>query len=75
MTIINESSIRLNTSVERVTRNFTREDGNESQPTWTVHTDDGQEHTFDFLVVSTGMYSSIPFIPEQFSATESSLGM
>ena len=63
-----ESSVQLNTPVERVTRNFTTE-CNESQPTWTIHTDDGQEHTFDFLVVSTGMYSSIPFIPEQFSDT------
>lgn len=68
-----ESSVQLNTSVERVTRNHPK-DNAQAQPTWTVHTQAGNEHTFDYLVVSTGMYSSNPFLPEQFSATESFSG-
>lgn len=65
-----ESSVQTNTAVERVTRNDSR-----AQPSWTVHTQDGKDHTFDYLVVSTGMYSSDPFMPEQFvSASENFSG-
>jgi dimethylaniline monooxygenase (N-oxide forming) len=60
-----ESSVQLNTSVKRITRNL-QKDGSRAQPTWTVHTQNGSIHTFDYLVVSTGMYSSDPFLPEQY---------
>ena len=50
-----EKDVRLNTGIDRVVHN--------SDGTWTFHTDAGEQHDFDYCVVSTGMYSTIPFEP------------
>ena len=48
-------NVQLNTGIEQVSRN---PDG-----TWTFQTDKGDKHTFDYCIVSTGMYSTTPFVP------------
>lgn len=50
------SDVRLNTGIEKVSLN---PDG-----TWAFTTDTGEQHNFDFCVVSTGMYSTIPVVPD-----------
>ncbi|CAB9529335.1 monooxygenase [Seminavis robusta] len=49
-------AVELNTAIETVSSNA---DG-----TWVFQTDTGKEHAFDYCVVSTGMYSTYPFVPE-----------
>jgi len=50
------SAVLLKTGVERVSRN--------SNGKWTFHMDTGDKDTFDYCVVSTGMYSTVPFVPD-----------
>ncbi len=68
-----KSSVKLNTLVEQVTRNHPNDRGH-APPTWTEHTQSGEDYMFDYLVVSTSMYSSNPFLPEQLLAAGSFLG-
>jgi dimethylaniline monooxygenase (N-oxide forming) len=55
--------VRLNTGIERVTRNSVDD-------TWTFHTATGEQHVFDYCVISTGMYSSCPFVPTNISGQD-----
>jgi dimethylaniline monooxygenase (N-oxide forming) len=48
--------VQLNKAIDRVVQN--------SDGTWSFVTNTGQSHTFDYCVVATGMYSSIPYVPE-----------
>jgi dimethylaniline monooxygenase (N-oxide forming) len=59
--------VQLNTGIERVVRNANSENDDGE---WTFHTTTGEQHVFDYCVISTGMYSSCPFVPTNISGRD-----